>query len=135
MSKYGAFSGLYLPVFSPNTRKYKLEKKLRIWTLFSQWKWVKSPSAQVPYCLRACVPKGLKCTSVQISCVLSKCTSASKYHASLVLKCLSASIAFKRPPWKVSKWLKAQMPLKNFSMLKHLLIILCVQVTYMPKFF
>ena len=35
VSKYGVISGAYLPVFSPNTRKYGPEK-LRIWTLFTQ---------------------------------------------------------------------------------------------------
>ena len=36
VSKYGVFSGLYFPVFSPNTGKYG-PKKLRIWTLFTQF--------------------------------------------------------------------------------------------------
>ena len=46
MSKYGVFSGPYIPafglnteylsVFSPNAGKYGPEK-LRIWTIFSQW--------------------------------------------------------------------------------------------------
>ena len=37
MSKYGFFSGPYFPVFGLNTGKYD-QKKLRIWTLFTQWK-------------------------------------------------------------------------------------------------
>ena len=34
MSQYGVFSGPYFPVFGLNTD----EKKLRIWTLFTQWR-------------------------------------------------------------------------------------------------
>ena len=34
--KYWVFSGLFFPVFSPNTGKYGPEK-FRIWTLFMQW--------------------------------------------------------------------------------------------------
>ena len=37
MARYGVFSSPYFPVFSPNAGKYGPEK-LRIWTLFTQWK-------------------------------------------------------------------------------------------------
>ena len=41
VSKYGVFSGPYFPVFGLNTEIYGVNygpKKLRIWTLFTQWK-------------------------------------------------------------------------------------------------
>ena len=37
VSKYGVFSGLYFPVFSPNAGNTD-QKKLSIWILFTQWK-------------------------------------------------------------------------------------------------
>ena len=37
MSKYRFFPGPYFLVFSLNTGEYEPEKKLHIWTLFTQW--------------------------------------------------------------------------------------------------
>ena len=37
MSKYGVFSGLYFPVFSPNAGKYELEKTLYLDTFHAVW--------------------------------------------------------------------------------------------------
>ena len=39
VSKYGVFSGQYIPVFSLNTGKYGPEYKLRTFTMHENYEW------------------------------------------------------------------------------------------------